>query len=71
MTSSVSDSTWIMDMLRYFKPNDTALPSMAPSLSGKDVHLVNAVVKRSMDKSGTEKTRSGSITTIPQKNERR
>ena len=34
---------------------DTALPSVVPSLSGKDIHLVNTAMKWSMEESGIEK----------------
>lgn len=71
ITLSISYSMWTMDMLHYFKLNDTAIHSVVPSLSGKDIHQVNTTMKRSMEKSGTEKKYSGSTTTTPQKKEHR
>ena len=41
--------------------------SVVPSLSEKDIHLVNATVKYSMEESGTEKKRSGNMNTPKQK----
>ena len=58
-SKSYSMSTWNMAMLHYLKrTNDTVLHSVVPYLSGKDIHLVNAGVKHSMEETGTEKKRS-------------